>query len=178
MKASTALALVLLTAGGLHAPLQAQQQQGDREVQFSGSLLSTIGREDISTTAAIVQTKLGYFFTDHVEVGVFPSLLFTRTRVETPLGEEVSDDTRFGMGLFGTYSFLAEDATTVPYVGGQFYRIDVTDDDETGWVGATGGFKFYMSPSMAFDAGGNVLMGLGDSGGTLVLFQVGLSFLL
>lgn len=176
MRPYTALALVLLA--GVPAPLDAQQAQGDKEVQFSGSLLTTIGQEDVSTTSGIVQAKLGYFVTDRTEIGVFPSVLYSRTRVETRVGTQTLEDTRFGMGAFGTYSFLAEDATTVPYLGAQFYRIDVTDDDETGWVGGSGGFKFYLSRTTAFDVGGNLLLGLGDSGGTLMLFQVGLSFLL
>ena len=168
-----ALALCLC----LHAPLtslEAQQAQGDVELQFSGSLLSTVGQEGRSFTSGMLQTKLGYFISDRVEVGAFPSLLVNRTRV----GQQTTTDTRLGMGVFSTYSFLAEDATTVPYVGGQAYRIDLTDDDETGWVGGNAGVKFYFSPRAAFDVGGNVLVGLGDAGGTLVLFQVGLSFLL
>lgn len=174
----TPAALVLVLLAGLCVPLGAQQQQGDMELAFSGSLLTTVGQENVSTTSGIVQAKLGYFVSDRVELGVFPSLRFTETTLETQLGEEEFSETDLGVGAFGTYSFLAEDAMTVPYVGGQFYRIDVTDEDETGWLGVNGGVKLYLNRTTAFDMGGNFLVGLGDSEGSLVLFQVGLNFLL
>ncbi len=181
MKARAGTALVLLFGlqlWVLSGPLQAQQEQGDVELQFAGSVLSTVGQDGGSFTSGILKTKMGYFVTDHVELGVFPSVLFDRVTVEQGNERETFSATRFGMGLFGTYSFLMEDATTVPYVGMQFYRIDLTDEDEVGWIGANGGFKFYISRTTAFDVGGNLLMGLGDRGGALVLFQAGLSFLL
>lgn len=181
MKATTAFALILLVGGAWHAPVQAQQQQGDLELQFSGSVFSTVGREGGSLTAGLVQSKVGYFVSDRVQVGAFPSLVFSRATVETaglPGGSETVSDTRFGMGVFGRYSFLAEDASTVPYLGGQLYRIDLTDEDETGWAGVNAGVKLYLNRTTAFDMGGNFLVGLGQSDGSLVLFQVGLDFLL
>lgn len=176
MKTPAALVLILLAA--LCAPLEAQQQQGDTELAFSGSILTTVGQENVSTTSGIVQAKVGYFVSDRVELGVFPSLRFTETTVETQIGEEEFSETDLGVGAFGTYSFLAEDAMTVPYVGGQFYRIDVTNEDETGWLGVNGGVKIYVNRNTAFDMGGNYLVGLGQSDGALMLFQVGLNFLL
>lgn len=181
MKATTAFALILLAGGAWHAPVQAQQQQGDLELQFSGSVFSTVGRDGGSLTAGLVQSKVGYFVSDRVQIGAFPSLVFSRATVESvglPEGSETVSDTRFGLGVFGTYSFLAEDASTVPYLGGQLYRIDLTDEDETGWAGVNAGVKLYLNRTTAFDMGGNFLVGLGQSDGSLVLFQVGLDFLL
>lgn len=179
MKAATSVALFLLVAV---APVtgHAQQQQGDMELQFAGSLLSTVGQDGGSLTSGLVKAKGGYFVSDRVEVGAFPSIVFTRVTTEPVFGggEETVTDTRFGLGVFTTYSFLAEDATTVPYVGAQLYRIDLTDEDETGWAGLNGGVKFYLNRTTAFDMGGNVLAGLGERGGALVLFEVGLTFLL
>jgi len=180
MKAWTAAALALLVGvhlWGTPAPLQAQQEAGDLELQFTGSVLSTVGQDGGSFTSGVFKTKVGYFVTDHVELGAFPSLLFARVTVERADRPETISETRFGMGVFGTYSFLMEDATTVPYVGAQFYRIDLTDDDETGGAGGNGGFKFYISRTTAFDLGGNFLMGLGERGGALLLMQAGISFL-
>ncbi|TVP56433.1 MAG: hypothetical protein EA351_07890 [Gemmatimonadales bacterium] len=169
------LSLVLVPAT---SPLQGQQQQGDKELQFSASFLSTVGQEGVSASFAMVQAKGGYFLTDRIEIGAFPSLVYASSRVEV-LGQWQSvSDTKLGMGVFTSYSFLADDAMTVPYVGAQFYRMDLTDDDETGWIGANAGVKFYLNRSTAFDVGGNYLVGLGDMGGALILFQVGLSFLL
>jgi hypothetical protein len=170
-----ALALVLVLSWQL--PLQAQQERGDVELQFTGTVLSTTGRQ-LTTTSGIVKAKVGYFVTDRVEFGVFPSLLFAETRVEVAGVSQTNRETRFGLGAFGAYSFLAADATTVPYLGLQFYRIDLTDENETGWAGVNGGLKFYISRTTAFDVGANYLLGLGDEGGALFLFQFGLSFLL
>lgn len=175
MRTRTAVVLALLLSW--QAPLDAQQERGDVEFQFSGLVLSTVG-SDVSTTAGILQAKAGYFFTDRVQLGAFPSVLYSRTRANAPGGTQTVSETKVGMGVFGVYSFLAADATTVPYLGAQFYRIDLTDDDETGWAGVNGGLKLYISRSTAVDLGGNYLLNLGDRGGALILFQVGLSFLL
>jgi hypothetical protein len=173
-----ALAALFVLPAILVTPAGAQQEQGDMELQFAGVLFGTVGQDDISVTQGVFQAKVGYQVTDRVQVGGFPSLLIQRTRVGTGQVAQTDTDTKLGMGVFAVYSFLAEDAVTVPYLGGQAYRIDVTDQDETGWVGVTGGFKFYLSPRTAFDAGANYLIGLGDSGGALVLVQVGLSLFL
>jgi hypothetical protein len=175
MRIRIAITLVVLLSW--QAPLSAQQERGDVELQFSGLVLSTVGQE-LSTTSGIFQAKTGYFFTDRVELGVFPSLLFSQTRVQVAGGRQTVSETKVGFGVFGVYSFLAADATTVPYLGAQFYRIDLTDEDETGWAGVNGGLKFYITRNTAFDVGANYLLGLGDAGGALILFQVGLSFLL
>ncbi len=163
-------------------PVGAQQEAGDFEIQLGGSFHSVMGQDDVSTTTGILLAKGGYFLTDRVEVGAFPSLTFVRTTFRDASwaggDEETVSDTKLGLGAFVTYSFLAADARTVPYLGGQFYRIDVTDEDEVGWIGGKGGFKYYLNPRAAFDVGGNLLFGLGDAGGTLLLFQFGLSFLL
>ena len=169
--------LLLLVSLAWYAPLAAQQQAGDREVQLSGSVLASAGEEGGSQALAIVQAKVGYFVTDRVQLGAFPTLSYTRVTVETAGGELRASDTRLGFGAFGTYSFLAADAMTVPYVGGQIYKIDLTDSEAQTWVGANAGLKYYFNRNMAFDAGGNALLGTGDAGGILVLFQFGLSYL-
>jgi hypothetical protein len=171
------LLLLLVLTLAWQAPLAAQQQAGDREVQLNGSVLASAGEEGGSQALAIVQAKVGYFVTDRVQLGAFPTLSYTRVTVETAAGQLRASDTRLGFGAFGTYSFLAEDAMTVPYVGGQIYKIDLADSEAQTWVGANAGLKYYFNRNMAFDAGGNALLGTGDAGGILVLFQFGLSYL-
>jgi len=169
--------LLLLFVLVLASPSAAQQQAGDRELQLTGSLLASSGEEGGSQALAIVQAKVGYFFTDRVQLGAFPTLSYTRVTVETPAGELRASDTRLGLGGFATYSFLAEDAMTVPYVGAQVYRIDMTNPEAQTWAGANAGLKYYFNRNMAFDVGGNALLGTGDAGGVLLLFQFGLSYL-
>jgi hypothetical protein len=176
MRAAATIGTILLAMS--HLPLAAQQERGDLELQLSGSILS-VQDDDETRTIGIVQAKAGYFVTDRVEVGAYPTLTFARTRLPVLGGGwQTVSETRFGLGVFGLYSFLAADARTVPYLGGQFYRIDLTDDGETGWGGLKGGLKFYVTRSTAFDLGGNLMFGLGDTSGTLLLFQFGLSHLL
>jgi hypothetical protein len=169
----TAVALFLAIA----APAGAQQERGDLELQFTGSLLTVVGQENVSVTSGLFQAKVGYFVTDRIELGAFPSLIYNRTQVGEHGARTTTSDTKLGMGVFAVYSFLAGDARTVPYAGGQFYRIDLTNEDERGWVGVNGGAKFYLTRRTAFDLGANYLFGLGEQGGALVLVQVGLSFL-
>lgn len=181
MTRSIRLALTLALGGLVLASpldLHAQQQQGDVELQLSGSVLTTVGRDGASLSSGLVHAKGGYFVTDRLELGAFPSLVFARTEVEVAGIREEDSETKFGVGFFANYSFLADDATTVPYLGAQFYRIDVTDEDESGWIGANGGLRFYINRSTSFDVGGNYLIGLGDRGGSLMLLQFGLGFLL
>lgn len=68
--ATTALALILLV--GAPAPVQAQQQQGDLELQFAGSVFSTVGQDGGSSVAGLVQARIAYFLSDRVQVGTFP----------------------------------------------------------------------------------------------------------
>jgi len=148
----------------ISTPAIAQQEQGDVEIQFSGSVQSKVKKG--GSTTGYVQTKFGYYFTDRLELGAFPSLTFS------------SGDTALGMGAFGTYSFLAADAMTVPYLGAQYYKNDVSVAGDRGWAGFNGGVKFFFNRHMAFDVGGNYLLPLNKNGSSLVLFQVGLSYVL
>ncbi|CAN5675837.1 hypothetical protein BH23GEM11_BH23GEM11_07040 [soil metagenome] len=171
------VALMFLLVFAWGAPASAQQQAGDRELQLTGSVLAVTGQEEDSQALALLQAKVGYFLTDRVEIGAFPSLTYTRVTVRTPAGDVQDSSTRLGFGAFGTYSFLAADAMTVPYLGGQAYRIDITNSEAQTWVGANAGLKYYFNRNMAFDMGGNALLGTGDAGGVLILFQFGLSYL-
>ena len=76
------------------------------------------------------------------------------------------------------YSFLRADAMTVPYVGGSYYKSDLTTgfDEEDSWLGVNAGVKFYLNPEVAFDMGGNYLFALQGQDGGLLIMQAGLSF--
>jgi len=125
-----------------------------------GTILSTVG-EQTSNSSGIIQAKGGYFITDRIEIGAFPSLLFSRVDVDlVGGGRQTFSETKVGLGVFGSYSFLAADAMTVPYLGAQLYRIDLTDEDEVGWAGVNGGLKFYINRTTALDVGANYLLGL------------------
>lgn len=161
----------LLLAFLLTSPAAAQQEEGDTELEFTGSLITTVGADETSGIG-IIQSKLGQFVTDRWELGAFPSL-------EVRFGGGTSD-TKLGAGLFAVYSFLRADAMTVPYLGASYYKSDLTESFEANdsWMGVNAGLKFYVSPEVAFDVGGNYHIGLQGQEGGLFILQAGLSFLL
>jgi len=154
---------LLLTPGSAAA----QQQAGDIELQFTGTYFTTVGT-DASFTSGFIQGKGSAFFTDRVELGAFPSLGITS------FGSGVTDYS-LGLGVFGSYSFLMEDATTVPYLGFQWWKQDL--DEDVSWLGVNAGLKFFLSPQVALDLGANYLTDTSDTSRGLVLVQTGLSFL-
>ncbi len=171
--------------------LNAQQEAGDLELQLAGSFLASSGVPNASFSAAILQTKIGKFFTDNLEIGIVPSLQWTRTsytttqysfvggRFVTSEVEEVNDNTTFGGGAFFVYSFLTSGATTVPYFGAQYYKQSFKDSEDNGSVGANVGMKFFFTKKAAFDVSGNYLFSLNkDAEGGLILITFGMSFLL
>ena len=163
------LIVVLLFAPSM---LLAQQQQGDLELGFQGFYFAdTEGFFSLGT----IQGKIGQFFTDNLEVGISPSLSITT--ISTGTGDSETSST-FGAGAFLTYSFLSENATTVPYFGGQYYKSDFSDDEDSGSAGINAGVKFYFTKKAAFDISGNYLFSLNENAeGGLILFSFSLSFL-
>ena len=157
----------------------AQQQQGDVELQFTGALQSTFGTDDFSTTTAIMLSKLGYFVTDRLQLGAYPGLTLTRVSVQTPSTTLTDTDFDVGVGVFAVYSFLAGDATTVPYLGTQYYQSDLFEGGfADSWAGVNAGVKLFVNRYTAFDLGGNLLFRLETPDRQMILLQVGLSFLL
>lgn len=162
-------AVLFLSVLLLPVPSAAQQEAGDTELEFTGSLITTVGSDE-TWGIGIVQSKLGQFVTDRWEFGAFPSL-------EVRLGE--TTDTRFGFGLFATYSYLRPDAMTAPYVGASYYKNDLTErfSANDSWLGVNAGLKFYVSPDVAVDVGGDYQFGLQGQEGGLFILRTGLSFL-
>jgi hypothetical protein len=147
----------------------AQQEAGDTELQFSGSAQTTT---ESSTTTVITNAKVGQYFTRSLQIGVTTSL--------TAFFPENGDAEYGGRGgAFFNYSFLSGDATTVPYLGGQYSRsLERTFEEDQGNAGINGGFKFYLNRRTALDVGGNYLFPLEETGSGVVLFQFGISFIL
>ena len=153
--------------------LLAQQQQGDLELGLQGYY--SADTEGLFSFGSI-QGKVGSFFTDNLEIGFFPSLSI----VTSPSGFEGESETTatFGAGAFLTYSFLSQDATTVPYFGGQYYKSDFSNDEDSGYAGINAGVKFYFTKKAAFDVSGNYLFSLNENAeGGLILFSFVISFL-
>lgn len=165
----------------------AQVEKGDKELQFTGSFYKTTGT-DISISAGQIAFKLGRYVSDHLELGVAPTISITSSPTFDPVTFEIDNETTatFGVGIFGTYSFLSEDAKTMPYLGIQWFTPDLGGmDDGTGTIvlqnffGINAGIKVFVTEEINIDIGGNYLAGIGSNteGGTL-LFQIGLGIIL
>jgi predicted porin len=95
------------------------------------------------------------------------------------LKEESNTTTTFGSTAFVVYSILLRGAKAVPYIGAQYFKSDFSNGDDKGSVGINVGMKYYFAKKTAFDVSGNYLFTLNDnSQGGIILFAVGLSFLL
>lgn len=160
--------LILLAALVAPIPAAAQQEEGDVELELTGTLITSVGAEEASGMG-MMQAKVGRFVTDRWELGAFPSF-------EVRFSEGTTD-TRIGAGVFATYSYLQPDAKTVPYAGASYYKGDASTgfDAQDSWFGLNGGMKFYFNPRMAFDMGADYLFALQGQEGQLFIFRAGLS---
>ncbi len=155
--------LVLSVAGLVNLSL-AQQEQGDLELQLQGSFSSTVGA-DVTSSIGTIAGQFGPFITSNIQVGIGPTLTITTAT--------------FGSTVFAVYSFLFQNARTVPYVGASYYKRDFNNGNDRGWVGGNAGAKFFITKKTAVDFSANYLTSLNtDTKGGLLLFAFGLSFLL
>jgi hypothetical protein len=147
--------LLLLIASAAYC----QVQQGDKNVTFALSYTSFDG-----TGFGLFSGKFGYFVTQNVEAGIAPQFFF---------GQSLS---AFGTGIYGTYNFLTADAKLLPYIGGAFSFM--TGDIKSTAIGAYAGTKYFVTDSINIDGGLNFSANLGEVGGTIITFQLGVGFLI
>lgn len=173
---SLSILCALLTIIAVWAPPSfAQQEAGDNEIQLSGTVTTfSFDTFDGSSrvTTVITNAKLGRYFTRSLQVGGTLGLNATF---------QSNRDAQYGgrMGGFFNYSFLSGDATTVPYVGGQYSkRLDTGFDQSKGNAGVNVGVKFFINRYTAFDVGGNYLFPLEEAGSGIWLFNFGISFII
>lgn len=162
----------------------AQQQKGDVELQFQGSFFTTVGG-DITNSIGSLSGKIGPFITQHIQVGLGPTLNVTTSTTTTiapvTLVPTTTTSTKWTLGTtaFVVYSFLLPDARTVPYLGVSYYKRDFSNSHDNGWVGGNGGARFYFTKRTAADISVNYLFTLNaETRGGSLLFAMGLSFLL
>lgn len=176
--------LAVLAAALIAVPASAQQQRGDVELQFQGYYFTTVGTE-FSFGSGTLSAKIGPYLTDNLQIGIGPTLTIT-TMTESSfdpatlqMKQESKTTTTFGSTAFFVYSFLMRNAKAVPYFGAQYFKSDFSNTDDKGSVGVNLGLKYYFARKAAFDISGNYLFTLNtDQEGGILLFAVGLSFLL
>lgn len=169
-------------------PALAQQQRGDVELQFQGYYFTTVGT-DFTFGSGSLAAKIGPYLTNNLQIGIGPTLtVTTATEYNTTFDPntfeivtttDTKTTTTFGTTAFFVYSFLMRNAKVVPYFGAQYFKQDFSNSDDKGSVGMNAGVKFYFSRKTAVDVSGNYLFTLNkDQEGGMLLFAVGLSFLL
>ncbi len=152
----------------------AQQEKGDVEIQIAGSYITSVG-SDFDFSQGTIQAKLGRYISDRLEMGVSPTVTITTS--QGAFGDTDTDVT-VGGGAFFQFSMLAGDAMSVPYFGAQYFKRDLSDEDDNGSAGINGGIKFFVTEKAALDFSGNYLFDLNEnSDGGFLLFAAGISFL-
>jgi hypothetical protein len=123
--------IVLLLAGICQS--SAQQRKGDVELQFFGTYFQTVGTDE-SFGSGTIGGKIGPYLTDHLQIGMGPTLTITRM-TETHYSfnpatfavsttKETNTTTTFGTSVFVLYSFLTGGGKWVPYFGAQWFKSD------------------------------------------------------
>ena len=172
------LILMLVAALGY-----AQQQRGDVELQFQALYFTTIGT-DFTIGQGTISAKIGPYLTDNLQIGIGPTLSITTTTDYTvgpaptyTLNKETKTTTTFGSTAFFVYSFLGN-AKVVPYIGAQYFKQDFSNSNDNGSVGISAGLKYFFAKKTALDISNYLFtLNTGQQGGML-MFAVGLSFLL
>jgi hypothetical protein len=184
----TLIALTLLTLL-IASPAYCQQRAGDFELQFFGTYFRTVGT-DFTVGTGTIGGKIGPYITDHLQIGIAPTLSIMTSTVPTSTfdpvtrqvitSEETNTKTTFGASVFLVYSFLSSGGKLVPYFGAQYFKSDfnLPFSEDRGSAGINVGVKYFFAKKTALDFSGNYLWNLNPEvqGGT-ILFAFGLSFL-
>jgi hypothetical protein len=180
--------MMLMCAGSAFG----QQEKGDVELQLVGTYFRTVGVDNFSFGSGTISGRVGYYFTDRLELGVGPTLSISTVTTQTPPsysyvggqlvitggGSESNTTTTFGSYAFIVYSFMARGAKAVPYIGAQYFKQDFSNSDDKGSVGVNAGLKYFFAKKAAIDFGGTYMWNLTkDAKGGIIFFSIGLSFL-
>jgi len=115
----------------------AQVEKGDSEILFSGTFMSIVGIENYSSMNASVNLSYGYFLTKNLEIGIGPSLTYSRseqtyTNYDYFGGSSEEKSVNENKNLSGTVFFnlnFSTSSKTVPYIAGQWYQTDFNPEN-------------------------------------------------
>ncbi|MEY6433329.1 hypothetical protein ABC977_13050 [Thioalkalicoccus limnaeus] len=127
------------TAALIAAPAAfAFQQQGDKEIEFTGGFAHTSG-SNVGTLNADV--SFGYYVAPQIDVGIRQTLSYNFV--------DVGPDTWTASTIpFVNYNFVTANPSFRPFIGA-FAGIAYNRDDSTGTIGPAVGFKHYLSDNTA-----------------------------
>jgi hypothetical protein len=193
MKNSLLVCLIIILLAGI-SPASAQQRAGDFELQFYGMYFQTVGTDE-SFGSGTIGGKIGPYLTDHLQIGMGPSLTITTSTqtnytydpvtYQVVTTKETNTTTTFGTSIFMQYSFLTGGGKVAPYFGAQWFKSDFNKpiSEDNGSAGVNVGMKYFFARKTALDFSINYGWDLnpveqgGTRGGTL-MFAFGLSFLI
>jgi hypothetical protein len=170
----------------------AQQQAGDLSIQFSGNYSTSSIEIDGRKTKFFngnIYVKVGKFFTPNLELGLKPNIFFTPKEKVNPNDEEdikYSLKTDFGMGLYGTYSYLLPNGKVMPY-GGAEVNYTPRGEDASVNLGPYAGVKYFLTEKINIDANLNYLITLASTQGNdtkgvdfspILMFNIGIGVII
>jgi len=159
-------AVLMLVCLGLLGPItNAQVEQGDKEVQLLGSVVTAE-----SMAMVTLQFTYGAFITPNIELGAGPVIRYTKL--------DKDSYTQVSSAFFGRYYFSVA-KKKVPYISAQWFQADFSPDEGASFTDAAylqfgGGVKLFVSEYIAYDVSANYGFGLGGGSGAFSL-QGGLS---
>lgn len=148
----------------------AQQQAGDLSIQFSGNYTTSSIEIDGRKTkffAGNIYVKVGKFFTPNLELGLKPNIFFTpKSKVNPNDDEDIKYSLKadFGLGLYGTYSYLLPNGKVMPYGGAEVNYMPRGDDGSVN-LGPYAGVKYFLTEKINIDANLNYLITLASTQG-------------
>jgi len=156
--------LLLIVFVCLSSVAFAQVEKGDfaATANFNYSSQKFDGADAMNTTT--LNLRAGYFFTQNIEAGA--SLMIMGT----------GDITMTGFGPYAVYNFLTANGKMLPYVGANFYRMDMGIDaiDPINQIGGFGGLKYFLTEAVFVDGNLNYTSWLGDYDGSTLTFNLGI----
>lgn len=148
-----------------------QQQKGDLSIQFSGNYAQqrvVFDNHNYRFGFGNIYLKVGKYFTQNVELGLKPNVLFTlATEVVTAKSGEITETkskftTNLGFGLYGTYSFLTANGKFLPYGGAEIAYAPFQSEKVIN-LGPYAGVKYFVTERINVDANLSFLMNLGST---------------
>jgi len=149
-----------------------QQQAGDLSIQFSGNFTTSKVEYNgfkLKQYNGNIYVKIGKFFTNNIELGLKPNIIFSTVTRENPRDAndpKYSIKTNIGLGLYGTYSALLPGGKFMPYGGAEVNYLPIQNDASVN-LGPYGGVKYFLTEKINIDANLNCLINLASTYGNL-----------
>jgi hypothetical protein len=151
---------LLLTSTFAFSQVEKGDISGTASLTFNSQMPD--GGDNMNSTTLYLRG--GYFFTNNIEAGL------------TFLVMGTADVTATGVGPYAVYNFLTEGGKFLPYVGANFYNLNLGIEgvDAINQVGAVGGFKYFVTEVVNIDTSLNYTSWLGDIKGSALSLNIGI----